>query len=173
MSALHVCLTCLPCVCIQTPGTIALSRTSCPRVSYAACAWLLLLGLVPKFGAALAAMPDCLYGGLTSVLSAAQVSVCVCAVCIASMCRTMFSVGVFRVYGGPHVGALGRAGQGPLCVVCIRKGEGSKAIGRVKSKKGGARLALPVVFTACLGAWPVVSGLRIMAQICSCICEQT
>ena len=52
----------------------------------------------------------------------------------------MFSVGVFRVYGGPHVGALGRAGQGPLCVVCIRKGEGSKAIGRVKSKKEGGRV---------------------------------
>ena len=36
----------------QTSAVVALSRTSCPRVGYMACFWLMVMGVVPKIGAA-------------------------------------------------------------------------------------------------------------------------
>lgn len=57
----------------QTSSTIALTRTSCPRVGYMACLWLLIMGVVPKIGAAVGAIPNCIFGGLLAFLFGGQV----------------------------------------------------------------------------------------------------
>ncbi len=56
----------------QNSCLVTLSRTSCPRVGYMACFWLVVLGVVPKLGAAVASIPNCVWGGVVSVLFAGQ-----------------------------------------------------------------------------------------------------
>ena len=89
----------LACLCTITPmstfaqnnGVIALTRYANRKAGYAACAFLVLMGMFAKFAAALVAIPASVLGGMTTFLFA---SVAVSGIRIISTvpftCRTRF-----------------------------------------------------------------------------------
>ena len=52
----------------QNNGVIALTRCANRSAGYAACAWLLVMGIFSKFAAALVAIPSAVLGGMTTFL---------------------------------------------------------------------------------------------------------
>lgn len=57
----------------QNNGVIALTRCANRKAGYAACFWLLLMGIFAKFAAALVAIPPAVLGGMTTFLFSAVV----------------------------------------------------------------------------------------------------
>ena len=55
----------------QNNGVIALTRCANRKAGYAACFWLILMGIFAKFAAALVAIPSAVLGGMTTFLFAA------------------------------------------------------------------------------------------------------
>ena len=58
----------------QNNGVIALTRCANRKAGYAACFWLLIMGVFAKFAAALVAIPSAVLGGMTTFLFAAVVA---------------------------------------------------------------------------------------------------
>jgi len=58
----------------QNNGVIALTRCANRKAGYAACFWLLIMGIFAKFAAALVAIPSAVLGGMTTFLFAAVVA---------------------------------------------------------------------------------------------------
>lgn len=58
----------------QNNGVIALTRCANRKAGYAACFWLLVMGIFAKFAAALVAIPSAVLGGMTTFLFAAVVA---------------------------------------------------------------------------------------------------
>lgn len=54
----------------QNNGVIALTRCANRKAGYAACIWLLIMGIFSKFAAALVAIPSAVLGGMTTFLFA-------------------------------------------------------------------------------------------------------
>jgi len=52
----------------QNNGVIAITRCASRAAGIACCIWLLIFGCFAKFGAALASIPDCVLGGMTTFL---------------------------------------------------------------------------------------------------------
>lgn len=52
----------------QNNGVIALTRCANRKAGYAACVWLLVMGIFAKFAAALVAIPSAVLGGMTTFL---------------------------------------------------------------------------------------------------------
>lgn len=63
-----LCTTTPMSVFAQNNGVIALTRCANRSVGYAACFWLLILGIFSKFAAALVAIPSAVLGGMTTFL---------------------------------------------------------------------------------------------------------
>lgn len=55
----------------QNNGVIALTRCANRKAGYAACFWLLIMGIFAKFAAALVAIPSAVLGGMTTFLFSA------------------------------------------------------------------------------------------------------
>jgi NCS2 family nucleobase:cation symporter-2 len=55
----------------QNNGVIALTRCANRKAGYAACFWLLVMGIFAKFAAALVAIPSAVLGGMTTFLFSA------------------------------------------------------------------------------------------------------
>ena len=55
----------------QNNGVIALTRCANRKAGYACCFWLILMGILAKFAAALVAIPSSVLGGMTTFLFAA------------------------------------------------------------------------------------------------------
>ena len=58
----------------QNNGVIALTRCANRKAGYAACFWLLIMGIFAKFAAALVAIPSAVLGGMTTFLFASVVA---------------------------------------------------------------------------------------------------
>jgi len=63
-----------------------------------ACFWLLLLGVVAKIGAAVAAIPTCIFGGVVAVLVAGQmvsgIQMMMVACMVSHRSRTVLAIGL-------------------------------------------------------------------------------
>lgn len=55
----------------QNNGVIALTRCANRKAGYACCGWLILMGILAKFAAALVAIPSSMSGGMTTFLFSA------------------------------------------------------------------------------------------------------
>lgn len=55
----------------QNNGVIALTRCANRKAGYAACFWLIIMGVFAKFAAALVAIPSAVLGGMTTFLFSA------------------------------------------------------------------------------------------------------
>ena len=64
-------MTCPPGVFAQNNGVIALTRCANRKAGYAACFFLLVMGIFSKFAAALVAIPPAVLGGMTTFLFSA------------------------------------------------------------------------------------------------------
>jgi xanthine/uracil permease len=51
------------CLTAQNNGVVALTRCANRKAGYAACFWLLIMGVFAKFAAALVAIPSAVLGG--------------------------------------------------------------------------------------------------------------
>jgi xanthine/uracil permease len=54
----------------QNTGVLALTRCANRKAGYAACFWLLIIGILSKFAAALVSIPASVLGGMTTFLFA-------------------------------------------------------------------------------------------------------
>lgn len=57
-------------LCALCAGVIALTRCASRSAGYAAAFWLMLAGVIAKFGAFILTIPDCVLGGMTTFLFA-------------------------------------------------------------------------------------------------------
>jgi len=89
LNAMFSCLaTTTPCTTYaQNNGIIVLTRCASRQVGYAVVFWLLLSGIIAKFGAFFVAIPNCVLGGMTTFLFA---NVCVSGI------KVMVSAGLPR-----------------------------------------------------------------------------